>query len=202
VASTGGDLELAFAKADIITGDELTRIDAPRSGMTELELRHLKRVGNISIRAGIDSVGAARTVRDHMRISERIRVVKMLVEQATADDPVSPNKCALVRQMGRELGISSVTLSRMLADSVRERFAAPAPDPTEHTRRAQYYAALGVADSASSEEIRRAFRQLAKELHPDRHMHAPPHVQRRAEKQFQRISEAYHALVCEEAAHP
>ena len=51
-----------------------------------------------------------------------------------------------------------------------------------------YYAVLGVARSASDEEIRRAFRKKAMEFHPDRNKNAD------AEDRFKEINEAYQVL--------
>ncbi|HOX44230.1 MAG TPA: DnaJ C-terminal domain-containing protein [Myxococcota bacterium] len=56
----------------------------------------------------------------------------------------------------------------------------PADDP---------HAILGLPAGASREEVKRAFRRLAKELHPDRH----PGDARRAEE-FRRVSAAYRQL--------
>ncbi|RMG98425.1 MAG: J domain-containing protein [Deltaproteobacteria bacterium] len=52
------------------------------------------------------------------------------------------------------------------------------------------YAVLGVDRRASSAEIKRAYRRLAVELHPDRHPDDPE-----AEARFRRINVAYHTLV-------
>lgn len=52
-----------------------------------------------------------------------------------------------------------------------------------------YYAVLGVAKSASAAEIAKAYRKLARELHPD----ARPGDQR-AEDRFKEVSEAYSVL--------
>ncbi|HEU4368633.1 MAG TPA: DnaJ domain-containing protein [Methylomirabilota bacterium] len=53
-----------------------------------------------------------------------------------------------------------------------------------------YYAALGVAPDASEDEIRRTYRRLALEWHPDRNPGDP-----RAEERFKEISEAYAVLM-------
>ncbi len=50
-----------------------------------------------------------------------------------------------------------------------------------------YYTTLGVARTASADEIKRAYRKLAKEWHPDRH---PPHKRQEVEVKFKAISEA------------
>jgi len=53
-----------------------------------------------------------------------------------------------------------------------------------------YYETLDVARDADEAEIKRAYRQKAKELHPDRN----PDDRPRAEQEFKRIAEAYEVL--------
>ena len=52
-----------------------------------------------------------------------------------------------------------------------------------------YYAVLGVRRDASQEEIKKAFRRLARELHPDVNRHDPE-----AEEKFKEAAEAYEIL--------
>jgi curved DNA-binding protein CbpA len=59
-----------------------------------------------------------------------------------------------------------------------------------------HYAALGVARTASSAEIRQAYLRLARHHHPDRFQ--DPAERARAEQQFQAISEAFNTLSNEE----
>ena len=52
-----------------------------------------------------------------------------------------------------------------------------------------YYETLGVSRGASAEELKKAYRQKAKDLHPDRNADNP-----NAEAQFKEVIEAYDVL--------
>ncbi len=54
-----------------------------------------------------------------------------------------------------------------------------------------YYRILGVSETASTEEIKKAYRKLALRYHPDR---VPPDRKKEAEARFKEISEAYYCL--------
>jgi len=57
------------------------------------------------------------------------------------------------------------------------------------SRKRDYYTELGVQPDASQDDIRSAFRSLAKKYHPDLH-----HGDAKAKRRFQKIGEAYHTL--------
>ena len=65
-------------------------------------------------------------------------------------------------------------------------------DPAE---RARALTTLGLSGSASPLEIRRAFRRLASELHPDRYPGDEPDARQRRSLVFARVTAAYHRLV-------
>lgn len=55
-----------------------------------------------------------------------------------------------------------------------------------------YYEILGLSRDASPEEIKKAYRRLALQYHPDKH---PPEKRKWAEEKFKEISEAYEVLM-------
>src|SRR5579863_7444007 len=55
--------------------------------------------------------------------------------------------------------------------------------------RPDYYKILGVGKGASDEEIKKAYRKLARQYHPDRN-----HGDKKAEERFKEISQAHDVL--------
>ena len=60
---------------------------------------------------------------------------------------------------------------------------------------ASAYALLELGDGASAEEVKRAYRRLARALHPDVHPNATPAELRELEHRFAAVSAAYRRLV-------
>ena len=56
------------------------------------------------------------------------------------------------------------------------------------TQKRDYYEILGVSKNASDEDLKKAFRKLAFEFHPDRNK------DKNAEEKFKEINEAYQVL--------
>jgi DnaJ-domain-containing protein 1 len=76
---------------------------------------------------------------------------------------------------------------------MRER-AATSPQPPR-ARDTSHWRVLGLSPGASETEIKRAYRRLARSVHPDLHPGASPEERRALEVQFSEITSAYRALV-------
>ena len=74
---------------------------------------------------------------------------------AMADDHLHPEEERIIREVNRHLGLSPHDY-----DAAKAMFR-----PTANVDAA--YNTLGLASSASNEEVKRAYRRLAKEYHPD-----------------------------------
>lgn len=57
------------------------------------------------------------------------------------------------------------------------------------------YAVLGIAPSASDEEVRTAYRARSLLLHPDLHQGRPDHVRLEAERAMTQLTEAYETVL-------
>jgi hypothetical protein len=62
-------------------------------------------------------------------------------------------------------------------------------------RRTEALTMLGLDEDASISDVTRAFRELASQVHPDRHQTAPVSERRAMEQRFAALSAAYHALI-------
>ena len=97
-------------------------------------------------------------------------------------------------------------LSARITENVR-RWQAGEPllgpvDPASGTERpatveavaASHYGTLGVADGAEPDEVRRAYLDLARQLHPDRWIDASPSEREDADRRMQEVNEAWRVL--------
>ncbi len=72
----------------------------------------------------------------------------------------------------------------------KARFLHLAPDVRQRA-----LSKLGLPMTADEHDVKRAFRKLAVELHPDKHVAAPMNHRERSAARFAEVSEAYHLLV-------
>ena len=74
---------------------------------------------------------------------------------------------------------------RMKSENLKKRFKQKDRD---------YYGVLGVAKDADAGEIRKKYRKLAKEMHPDRFVGSSEEEMKEVEQKFQKVAQAYEIL--------
>lgn len=115
---------------------------------------------------------AART-----QLEVRIQLLHYLFGIAKADGHVADEEIRLLRSMAEKMGIP---LSDF--ESIKSMFYRDA---------AADYHVLGIEPTASDDEIKKAYRQMAVRYHPDKVMHMGEEYQKGAKEKFQKVQEAY-----------
>ena len=114
----------------------------------------------------------------HMGYSERLQLFNFLVIIAQADGMIVSEEVNVLKEIAQYLGLSAADVDSMLnlKDSSTNLEAA--------------YRVLGIAPSATNDEVKKAYRQMALKHHPDRVSTLGNDVKKAAQKKFQEINNA------------
>ncbi|WP_002639782.1 TerB family tellurite resistance protein [Myxococcus hansupus] len=112
--------------------------------------------------------------------SERHRLLDTLYELALADGGMQRSEREVLRRVAEGLGISEADEHAIISSHLG------ASD--------EHYAALGLTPDATDVEVKRAFRQLAAEFHPDKAAHLGRQAAEQAARRFQEVRDAYEEI--------
>jgi DnaJ like chaperone protein len=147
-------------------------------GFGERELADLRTLMKETIRRNPDPRQIAAEFARVSTPEERLALLRLIYMVAGADAPVNAREERVINRIAEGLGIKG----RDHAGAAGE-FRPGAGDDA--------YAVLGLTPDASDEEVRTAYRSMAKQYHPDRVSHLGEEFVRLAHEKFSRINEAY-----------
>lgn len=116
----------------------------------------------------------------YMDYSSRLQLLHYLFGIADADGRVSPEELSVINTISDYMGITSSDFQSVKAMFIKETDSA--------------YKILGVDANATDEEVKRAYREMAKKNHPDLVSSLGEEVREAAEKKFQEINAAYESI--------
>jgi len=133
-----------------------------------------------------------------LRYELRIMFMELLLEAAVSDGELSVAEDAILERVRTVLKIPINVFIAML----RARQAEPQPQPGSRSHRpsvnqpqslSQSYAALGLKAEASAQEVKRAYRKLVSQYHPDKlsSQGLPEEVMDMAKRRVREINAAY-----------
>jgi DnaJ like chaperone protein len=122
-------------------------------------------------------------IRQFMDYSSRLQLIHFLFGIAAADGLVHPDEISLAEQIAVNLGISKNDYI-----SIESMFV-PKTDWA--------YDVLEIKNSATEDEIKKAYRKMAVKYHPDKVSYLGEDVQKAANEKFQKLNEAYQ-VICKE----
>jgi len=122
-------------------------------------------------------------IKQYMDLSSRLQLVHFLFGIAASDGNIALEEILCIEQISRSLGISDTDYQ-----SIKAMFV-PKTDWA--------YSILEIQDTATAEEIKKAYRRMAVKYHPDKVSYLGPEIQKAANEKFQKVNEAYQ-LICKE----
>lgn len=118
-----------------------------------------------------------RQIEKNMNYPSRLQLLHFLFGIAQADGQVSKAEEELIRHISKAMGITESDFASILAMFIRNTDAD--------------YQILEIERSASDEEVKQAYRKMAKKYHPDKVEYLGEDFKRAANEKFQKVNEAY-----------
>lgn len=138
-----------------------------------------KRLGMAEYRTVIQD--SCHQIRANMIYEQRLQLLNFLVMIAQADAVVSPEEIAALKEVAIHMGLSVEDVIQML----NLRSGSSATNNLDDA-----YKVLGIAPSATNDEVKAAYRKMALKHHPDKVAALGEDVRKAAEKKFQEINDA------------
>lgn len=110
----------------------------------------------------------------------RLQILHFLFGVANADGSISQPELSKVEQIAAALGIRPHDLESIKAMFIKATDSA--------------YKILDIPQTATNEEVKKAYRAMAKKYHPDKLQSKDPALVKGAQEKFQKVQEAYKAI--------
>ncbi len=128
----------------------------------------------------IDIRTIGHSIRYQMQYASRLQLLHYLFGIAQADGEISNNEVSEINRISRSLGINQDDFDSIKAMFIRETGGD--------------YKILEITPDASDDEIKKAYRKMAKKYHPDKVASLGEEVMDQAEEKFRKVQEAYENL--------
>jgi DnaJ like chaperone protein len=172
------------SEAEIRTLDDFLRTNL-RMSLQERQMA--SRVFNEAKNSPIPAADFARQIRGILGpFPDRLRdMITLLLQIAHADGSLHPTEETLIRQIARDMGLTDRDYQECRALFGGSSLSSDSA-----------YEALGLTSQATEEEVKKAYRRIAREYHPDvlQSKGLPEDFMQFAKEKLQKVNEAYDVI--------
>ena len=130
-------------------------------------------------------------IKSRIEPSGLYSIIQFLYMISIADGHLAVSEDEFIFKVGKKLGF---TIKRL--DEIRSQFVESEPArETSENNKSIYLKRLGLSGQPTKDEIKKAYRNLAKEYHPDKLSGVNDTIKKIAEEKFKEITEAYENLI-------
>lgn len=158
------------SELDYVKGFYLSNFGQEQAEKYILTLREI-------LKQDINIAEVSQQIGRYMDYSSKLQLLHYLFGIASADGQVHSQEVDVIQTIARYMNVSASDF-----DSIKAMFVKQVDDA---------YTILGIDPSASDEEVKKAYREMAKKNHPDKVSYLGEDVRKAAEKKFQEINDAY-----------
>ena len=134
------------------------------------------------LRQDINDVEVARQINYAMNYASKLELIHLLFEIAYADGAENQYELTVIQRISWNLGVSNLDFDALKA-------------PYNRTKDVNWaYAALELKPDATDDEIKKAYRAMAKKYHPDTVANLGEDIKKKATEKFRSVNEAYEEL--------
>lgn len=109
--------------------------------------------------------------------SSKLQIIQFLLDISKADGHVHPNEMNIIEFIARNIGVVGNDYSSM--------------NSMYDVNNNASYKILGVDSKATNDEVKKAYREMAKKYHPDKVSHLGDDIRDAANEKFKKLNDAY-----------
>lgn len=132
------------------------------------------------LKQDINIAEVSQQIGQYMEYSSRLQLLHYLFGIASADGQVHNTEVDVISSMARYMSISDSDFQSIKAMFVQE---------VDNS-----YTILGITPDATDDEVKKAYREMAKKYHPDKVGYLGEDVRKSAEQKFKEVNDAYEKI--------
>ena len=142
----------------------------------------------------LDATRIAIYVRVRTTYETRLQILYFLFGIAESDGVISEEEVRQIREIAYHFAIENSDFESIKAMFGSSQNDNNNPHNTTPNALAKAYAILGIQSNASAEEVKQAYRNMAKKYHPDRVITEDAAIKKGAEEKFKQVQQAYELI--------